>query len=115
MDVIILCIALKLTTIRFPESSLINGLGRYAGGPSSPLAVVSVQKGLRYRFRLINIACQAAYTFSIDKHRMTIIEVDGVETQPYSVDAIPMFSGQRYSVVVSICDRGFHWRRRLML
>jgi hypothetical protein len=31
-------------------STLINGFGRYAGGPTSQLAVVSVKKGRRYRY-----------------------------------------------------------------
>lgn len=33
---------------RAPNSTLINGLGRYKGGPASPLAVVNVAFGLRY-------------------------------------------------------------------
>ncbi|PSR82559.1 hypothetical protein PHLCEN_2v5992 [Hermanssonia centrifuga] len=30
------------------DSTLINGLGRYVGGPASPLAVITVEKGKRY-------------------------------------------------------------------
>ena len=81
------------------DSTLINGLGRYTNGTASPLAVITVQKGKRYertlikwrtctdgsprsyRFRLLNIACDPNYIFSIDGHNMTVIEVDGV-TQP---------------------------------
>ena len=33
---------------------------------------------------------------------MTIIEVDGVNSQPLDVDSIQMFAAQRYSVVVCI-------------
>ena len=33
---------------------------------------------------------------------MTVIEADGVETQPYTVDALTIFSGQRYSFVVDM-------------
>lgn len=40
------------------DSTLINGKGRYAGGPNSELAVVSVQQGKRYRFRLLNLSCE---------------------------------------------------------
>ena len=32
-----------------PDSVLINGLGRYVGGPSSDLAVINVTEGSRYR------------------------------------------------------------------
>ncbi|KAJ7738957.1 laccase 1 [Mycena metata] len=65
-----------------PDSILINGLGCYAGGPASPLAVVSVRVGKRYRFRLVSISCKDNFIFSIDGHKMTIIEVDSVNHRP---------------------------------
>ncbi|KAJ7512212.1 laccase 2 precursor [Mycena galericulata] len=77
------------------NSTLINGLGRYAGGPTSDLAVISVKHGLRYRFRM-----DPNWVFSIDGHNMTIIEVDGVNSQPLTVDNIQIFAGQRYSFVL---------------
>ena len=52
------------------NSTLINGLGRFAGGPNSPLAVVNVSPGKRYRFRLISISCDPNFVFSIDGHNM---------------------------------------------
>ena len=119
------------------NSTLINGKGRYPGGPSNvSLAVVNVKQGRRlvlypfsfwvyfdfshyfsYRFRLISISCDPSFNFSIDSHQMTIIEVDGVNTQPLLVDSIQIFAGacgliqllvvlidvktaQRYSIVV---------------
>ncbi|KAH9990789.1 Cupredoxin [Russula vinacea] len=75
-------------------STLINGVGRYLGGPSNiSLAVVNVQQGRRYRFRLL--------LFSIDGHQMTVIEVEGTNVQPVLVDGVSVFAGQRYSVVVT--------------
>ena len=50
--------------------------------------------------RLINMACDPNYIFSIDNHDMTIIEVDGVNSQPLTVDQIQIFAAQRYSFVV---------------
>ncbi|OAX34405.1 laccase [Rhizopogon vinicolor AM-OR11-026] len=82
------------------NSTLINGLGRYPGGPKSPLAVINVKQGLRYRFRVIGLSCDPSYNFTIDGHNMTIIEADGVETVPVTVDSLPVLPGQRYSVVV---------------
>ncbi|EGN96947.1 laccase [Serpula lacrymans var. lacrymans S7.3] len=81
------------------NSTLINGLGRYPGGPASALAVVNVQQGKRYRFRLISMSCDPNFIFSIDGHNMTVIEADGIETEPVEVDSIQIFSAQRYSVV----------------
>jgi iron transport multicopper oxidase len=82
-------------------ATLINGRGRYQGGPSAPLSVIDVQQGRRYRFRLIAMSCDSDFTFSIDNHWMTVIEADGEYTLPHDVDSIRMFSGQRYSVVVN--------------
>ncbi|KAJ6467735.1 laccase [Mycena sanguinolenta] len=82
------------------NSTLINGMGRYTGGPLSPLAVINVVHGLRYRFRLVSISCAPHFVFSIDGHNFTVIEVDGVNHEPYTVDSIELFTGQRYSVVL---------------
>lgn len=73
-------IAIILRYDRTPDSTLINGLGRYKGGPTSPLAVVNVTYGTRYRFRLIGMSCTPNYVFSIDSHMLNVIEVDGVCT-----------------------------------
>ncbi|CAL1714469.1 unnamed protein product [Somion occarium] len=88
--------------LAFPtaDATLINGLGRYDLGPDSDLAVISVESGKRYRFRLLAISCDPAYTFSIDNHTMTIIEVDGINSEPLAVDSLQIFAGQRYSFVL---------------
>ncbi|PFH47099.1 multicopper oxidase [Amanita thiersii Skay4041] len=82
------------------DSGTVNGVGRYNGGPAVPWSVVNVVSGKRYRMRLINESARNVFTISIDKHRMTIIEADGVATQPLTVDVLEMLAGQRYSVVV---------------
>ncbi|KAH9959972.1 laccase [Russula dissimulans] len=82
------------------NSTLINGKGRYSGGPSVPLAVVNVLPGSRYRLRLVSISCDPAYDFSIDSHHLTVIEADGISVQPVLVDSLEIFAGQRYSVVL---------------
>ncbi|KAI6145124.1 laccase [Pisolithus tinctorius] len=88
-----------ISTQVFPDSTVINGLGRYSGGPSSPLAVINVEEGKRYRFRIVGLSCASWFNFTIDGHNMTIIEADGIETEPMVVDSLPVFPGQRYSVV----------------
>nr|AAO38869.1 laccase [Rigidoporus microporus] len=100
---------------KFPttNSTLINGLGRYDFGPSSDLAVISVQAGKRYRFRLVSISCDSNYVFSIDEHTFTVIEVDGVNHQPVDADSLQIFAGQRYSIVVNAdkSEGGNYWIR----
>ncbi|KIJ21199.1 laccase [Paxillus involutus ATCC 200175] len=83
------------------NSTLINGRGRYPGGPLQPLTVIDVTPGLRYRFRVVGLSCDPSFNFTIDGHRMTIIEVDGNEVTPVEVDSIPILAGQRYSLVVT--------------
>ncbi|KAF9224240.1 laccase [Gyrodon lividus] len=96
------------------NSTLINGRGRYPGGPLQPLTVLNVTQGLRYRFRVIAISCDPSFNFTIDGHRMTIIEVDGVEIVPVEVDSIPILAGQRYSVVVTADQPvGNYWIRSI--
>ncbi len=56
-----------------PDSGLINGKGRYIGGPTVPRAVINVTKGKRYRLRVINTSAIGSYTFSVEGHRLTII------------------------------------------
>lgn len=85
---------------RFPESTLINGRGRYQNGPTVPLTAISVAAGKRYRLRFINIACFPYYNVSIDNHQLTIIESDGVEISPIVVDSFQIHAGQRYSAIV---------------
>jgi len=82
------------------SSSLINGAGRYQGGPMTDLAVVNIEKGKRYRLRLIGLSCHSNFNFSIDYHNLTVIEADGEETVPLLVDSLQVLPGQRYSVVL---------------
>ncbi|TRM58139.1 laccase [Schizophyllum amplum] len=103
-----------ISGIATPDSALINGKGRYNGGPLTPLARINVIKGLRYRFRIISISCDPNFTFSIHGHKMTIIEADGENTKPHEVDSLQIFAGQRYSVIVHANQRiGNYWIRGL--
>ncbi|KAF8990705.1 laccase [Cyathus striatus] len=96
------------------DATLINGIGRYPGGPKIDLAVVNVIRGKRYRMRLISIACDPNYMFSIDGHQLTIIEADGENVEPVTVDQIQIFTGQRYSFVLNANQPvGNYWIRSL--
>lgn len=44
---IFLFLSLTLHYFRTPDATLINGLGRYADGPASDLAVITVTQGTR--------------------------------------------------------------------
>ncbi|KAG2110681.1 laccase [Suillus discolor] len=96
------------------NSTLINGLGRYAGGPASELAVINVEQGKRYRMRLVAMSCDPNFNFTIDGHIFTVIEADGQLTEPLVVDQLQIFAGQRYSVVL-VADQPVdnYWIRSL--
>ena len=96
------------------DSALINGRGRYPGGPQSELSVINVEQGKRYRMRLVAMACDPNFFFSIDGHNFTVIEADGELTEPLMVDEIRILAGQRYSVVL-VADQPVdnYWIRSL--
>ncbi|KAF8551542.1 laccase [Imleria badia] len=99
---------------RLPNSTLVNGRGRPNATSSAPLSVINVQQGLRYRFRVVGMSCVSSFNFTIDGHRMTIIEVDGTEVFPTQADSLRVFPAQRYSVVVQADQPvGNYWIRAL--
>ncbi|CAL1710124.1 unnamed protein product [Somion occarium] len=106
-------LAREIVGVAISDSTLINGLGRYQGGPAdAELAVITVQAGKRYRFRLVSISCDPNWVFSIDNHNFTVIEVDGVNSQPLGVDSIQIFAAQRYSFVLAANQPvGNYWIR----
>ncbi|KZT69224.1 multicopper oxidase [Daedalea quercina L-15889] len=83
------------------NSTLINGLGRQEGA-QTPVTVIEVEQGKRYRFRLLASSCHPWFNFSINGHdNMTIIEADGQNTEPLSgIDQIQVYPAQRYSFVL---------------
>ncbi|KAG5735391.1 Laccase-4 [Termitomyces sp. T112] len=83
-----------------PVATLINGLGRSVNGTATKLAVINVEKGKRYRFRVIGLSCDPSFNFTIHHHQMTVIEADGEYTTPLVVDSMEVWAGQRYSVIV---------------
>ncbi|RUS29517.1 Cupredoxin [Jimgerdemannia flammicorona] len=101
-----------------PDSGLINGKGQYDCTQSNPvvgtqraknacvsnstLEVFNVQQSKRYRFRIINMSAMAVFNFTIDGHRLDVIEADGTDTQKVTVDTIRIGPAQRYSVIVTM-------------
>ena len=68
----------SLAGVPTPNSTLINGKGRFLGGPAADLAVINVDRNRRYRFRLVSISCDPNFVFSIDGHVMVsnFLEID---------------------------------------
>ena len=66
------------------------GLSKF--GPLTP--------GKRYLFRVVNTAAEALYKFSIDGHKMSVVENDFVPCEPYDVDVVTLDVGQRAHVII---------------
>lgn len=63
-------------------------------------ATLRFEPGKTYRLRIANMASFAKFHFWIEGHQMKIIEVDGVDTEPFSVDHFSISVAQRVSVLV---------------
>jgi len=62
---------------------------------------VAVQPGKTYFFRLVNMGAFAGQYFWIEGHNLTIVEVDGVWTEPAEASSIYLTAAQRYGVLVT--------------
>ncbi|KAI8611839.1 Cupredoxin [Chytriomyces sp. MP71] len=62
---------------------------------------VTVVPGSTNRLRVVNAGTFAAFMFWIDGHNMTVIEVDGVNVQPYTVSVMTLNVAQRYSILIN--------------
>ncbi|KIV88855.1 hypothetical protein PV10_08492 [Exophiala mesophila] len=58
------------------------------------------QAGKRHRLRLINSGADAVQRFSIDGHKMMVIENDFVAVEPYETEVVTLGVGQRTDVIV---------------
>ncbi|KAJ8087816.1 laccase, multicopper oxidase, benzenediol:oxygen oxidorectuctase [Marasmius tenuissimus] len=96
-----------------PQSTLINGLGRWSdANATTPLAVITVESGKRYRFRIVNVACNPHYQFYIEGHSFSVIEADSVNHEPVNADSVTIYAGQRYSLVMEANQPvGNYWIR----
>jgi len=62
----------------------------------------NVTPGSTVRFHLVNIGAFAYFHFWIECHTLTVIEVDGVDVEPYEVPGVDLAVGQRLSVLVKM-------------
>ncbi|KAM0750907.1 hypothetical protein T439DRAFT_314292 [Meredithblackwellia eburnea MCA 4105] len=91
-----------------PKSGLINGEGVY-NCTFAPAGSSCVQKsvpeyvfppGKKIRLRLINGGSHAMFRVSVDNHMLEVIEADDTPVSGPLVHRVPIFSAQRYSVIL---------------
>ncbi|XP_026758038.2 uncharacterized protein LOC113517539 [Galleria mellonella] len=84
------------------ESLLINGKGKTADSPDAPIAKFSVEYGKRYRFRLVygggSKSCPVK--FSIHKHILELIALDGHRIGIENVNSITLGRGERADFIL---------------
>ncbi|KAG9187155.1 hypothetical protein G6011_05026 [Alternaria panax] len=61
---------------------------------------LKIAKGKRYLLRIVNTAAVACARFHIEGYKLSVVEIDGVQTQPRDADTIIICAGQSYGVVV---------------
>lgn len=59
------------------------------------------ESGSKYLLRLVNVAADTHFKFTIDNHTMEVISTDFVPIQPYTTDVLNIAIGQRYEVIVT--------------
>lgn len=61
----------------------------------------NVERGMRYRFRLINAASNiCSFLVKFEGHNFTVIASDGSSFEPAHVESLHITSGERYDIVV---------------
>ncbi|KAG7209093.1 hypothetical protein KM043_015240 [Ampulex compressa] len=109
----------SLTMERFPgqltgpnlgqaaRSFLINGRGRTTDPQTgtktdTPLTVIRVTHGKRYRIRIINSCSTVCLVqFSIQKHNMTLISLDGNDIEATDMGYYVSGAGERFDIILT--------------
>ncbi|KAI0485165.1 multicopper oxidase [Xylariaceae sp. FL0804] len=110
-----------------PNTALINGLNQavcsnHPGRKCSELQGLSVpsldlSQGQSHRLRVINVGAFAWFQVAVDKHELTVIEVDGTTVEPTLDKTVLIAPGQRYSAVIAADhpDKTSFWLRARMV
>lgn len=103
------------------ETGLVNGTNTWncTATPGNPDCVgtgakyeVVFEQGTKYLLRLVNVAVDGVFQFSIDGHSLTVIGQDLVPLVPYTADSVELSVGQRVDVVVEAnASPGNYWLR----
>ena len=75
-----------------PNSALLN---------DTQNLTIAVEPGTTYLFRMINLGAFAGQYVWFEDHNITIVEVDGVYTQPAETSMIYIAAAQRYSFLLT--------------
>jgi iron transport multicopper oxidase len=62
---------------------------------------IAIKPGKTYLFRMVNIGAFAGQYVWFENHTMSIVEVDGIYTQPADASMLYLSAAQRYSFLIT--------------
>lgn len=65
------------------------------------MEVLDLERNGAHRLRFINVGAFAEFDVELDDHDVSLVEVDGVEVNPYNINRFRINVAQRYSVVIN--------------
>jgi FtsP/CotA-like multicopper oxidase with cupredoxin domain len=80
--------------------------------PNIPLETFHVQKGFKYRFRVICSSMTFAFRVSIDHHVLHVIATEAEELEEVLVESLVVQPGERYDFWIQTDDplgTGLYW------
>lgn len=110
----------KLGAAPILQNGLINGTNSFnCSASTDPNCTGSGRKfetvfeaGKKYLMRVVNVATDGAFQFSIDGHSLRVVAHDLVPVRPYTTDSVQVTVGQRYDVIVEAnAEPGDYWLR----
>ncbi|WVR04856.1 hypothetical protein IAU60_001868 [Kwoniella sp. DSM 27419] len=63
-------------------------------------ATINFEAGKTYKIHIVNTGTLGMFWLKMDGHEMKIIEMDGIEHEPFPVDVLTVSVAQRYSILV---------------
>lgn len=64
-------------------------------------AVIEVEQGRTYKFRIVNVAAASYFNIAIAGHPLTVIAWDATATQPMLLNSLDIAPGQRFDILLT--------------
>lgn len=102
------------------EDILVNGMGQFKEFSQdnnatvyTPTARFLVERGYRYRFRVINAEfLNCPIELSVDNHTITVISSDGRDFAPVKAESVVTYAGERFDFILNADQQvGLYWMR----
>lgn len=84
------------------EQLRLNGvkLDTEIGDSDPPRPIFEVDRGQKYRFRIVGVMSSNVIRFSVDKHKLKVIAADGYLVEPYETDILIIHIAERFDFIL---------------